>query len=155
MAQVYTSDGFASAEFPVTPTVEEAVDKLGDLFVKRTTTECKIPGKRISLRLSWSELPPGTETKIDSDEVFEQRVEALKALYQNQGLTVSSCVRENFGEYPGAQIKTTSDAGQTITLTRMVQTPKGVYRVIVITTLALESEPIVQRFLKSFALHPK
>jgi hypothetical protein len=152
--QVYTSDGFASAEFPVTPTVEEAVDKLGDISIKRTTTECEIFNKQTTLRLSWGELPPGSEAKIDSDKEFEQGLETMKTYYQNKGITVLSCVRDNFGEYPGAQFKTTADGGR-ITLARMVQTPKRTYRVIVVTTPALESDPMVQRFLKSFALHPK
>ncbi len=145
--RISTDDGHASAEFPVATTKEAAVDTLGGFKVKRVTVRCNVPGKEINLRLSYSEIPAESPNLP-----VDQRIEAYKAYLRQQGMSVIACAPDPGRPFPSYRIVSEFHNGQYRTQSRVVIFPTAVYRVIATSSTSLASDPIIDRFLKSFAI---
>ncbi len=145
--RVSTKDGHASAEFPSATTSEAAVESPGGIAVTRVTVRCKVPGKEIDLRLSYSEIPPGS-----ANLTIDQRLDAFKAFLQQQGLSLVSCLPERGQPYPGYRIVCDTRDGKYRTQMLGVISPTAVYRVIATSSTRLASDPTIGRFMGSFVI---
>lgn len=89
--RTFTNDEVASVEFPGVPKPRESVDTLAGTSVKRTSFTYNVPGKDISLFLSYSQLQPEAREMTE-----DERIEAAIALMTSQGNKVVQ--REKLGD---------------------------------------------------------
>jgi len=87
-----TTDGVASADFPCRPSRTETNDVSGELSVKRTSATCRVPGKDITLLLSFSALPEAARGMTEA-----QLVDGTVAQLGSQGLTLATRERDASG----------------------------------------------------------
>jgi len=145
--RVATSDGKASAEFPVQPTTETATDTFEGLSVTRVSLKCEVPYRDIKLRLTWSEIPPEGPALT-----AEERIAGMKAFFEEHGLVVSSCLPENLGSVPCYRMVVERDGGKVRVRTRIAITPRIMYRVIAESSSGFHDDPAIERFMDSFSI---
>ncbi len=140
-----TSDKGASAEFPGAATSQESADTLGGITVRRTSFTYDVPGRDISLFLSYSALPENTRTMTDA-----QRIEGTLAYFVSQGAKVV----QNETDAGGAIHRVTIRQDDKKSTTRMALAYAGdnVYRVVASWTDGQEDESLTDRFINSFRL---
>jgi hypothetical protein len=146
-SSVSTNDGRASADFPAPVTTQAATDTGEGVSVRRVSTICDVPRKDISLRLSWSEIPAGAPALN-----VEQRIEAIKGFFQQQGFVLSSCHAENQGDVPCYRLVMDKDGGKVRLIARIAITAGGIYRAVAVSTSGSHDDAVTGRFIDSFTI---
>ncbi|MCX6905475.1 MAG: hypothetical protein NTW03_18755, partial [Verrucomicrobia bacterium] len=142
-----TSDNRASAEFPCTTITQAATNSAQGVSIRQITVQCSVPQRDINLRLSYNEIPPE-----GAGLTVEQRLDGLRAVFQQQGFAVISCVPDNHGNVPGYRFVVEMDHGKTRSLMRVAITPKCIYRAVATSTSGFHDDPVIARFVDSFSL---
>ena len=142
-----TNDGQASAEFPCTPKTESAVDSAQGVSIKRVTVVCNVPQRDINLRLSYNEIPPE-----GAGLTVKQRMEGVLAFFNQQGSSVDSCEPDNHGDIPGFRLVINNSVQKAHMQIRLAIMPKALYRAVATSSAGFHDDPVITRFLDSFAL---
>lgn len=145
--QAFTDDKLALAKFPA-PTVKDTETYL-DLGGKaeRHTVKCMVPERDISLALTDSPMPPGSE-KVSIEKQFDHMIE----LSTKKGFKLITRVPEQHGDTPGCRMVLEKDNGKLRMVMRVAITPKMVYAVIAVSTAHFHDDPVITRFIDSFSL---
>ena len=143
-----TSDGKASAEFPASATTETATDTFEGISAKRVTVKCDVPNRDISLRLSWTDTPSkGPALTV------EERIEGVKSSFRERGFVISSCLAEKLGSVSCYRMIADKDGGKFQLRMRIAITSKSVYHVMAGSSSGFHDDPVIGRFIDSFAIN--
>lgn len=146
--QAFSSDKRAFAKFPA-PTNKQTETYL-DLGGKaeRHTVKCMVPERDISLALTDSPMPPGSD-KVPIEEQFDHMI----ALSTEKGYKLITRTSEQHGDIPGCRMVMEKDNGKLRMVMRVAITPKTVYAVFAVSTTPFHDDPVINRFLDSFNLN--
>jgi hypothetical protein len=145
--RTFTPDKQASAKFPA-PTNNQTETYL-DLGGKaeRHTVKCMVPERDISLALTDSPMPPGSES-VPIDEQFDHMI----GLSTKNGYKLITRVSEQHGEIPGCRFVMEKDNGKLRMVMRVAVAPKTVYAVFAVSTAQFHDDAAINRFIDSFDL---
>jgi hypothetical protein len=143
-----SSDQRAFAKFPapINKQTETYLDLGGK--AERHTVKCMVPERDISLALTDSPMPPGSET-VPIEEQFDHMI----GLSTKKGYKLITRVSEEHGETPGCRMVMEKDNGQMRMVMRVAITPKMVYAVFAVSTAQFHDDPVINRFVDSFGLN--
>jgi hypothetical protein len=142
-----TTDGFASAEFPLSPTKEENVYQDGISSIHISTFVCNLHNKQINLRFTCGQIPSQFLLSTDT-----QRLEASEVGLQRAGFKMTTFTNDNFGAIPIYRIATDSNDGNAHSIMRVAYQHGYTYHVTATFNRAFQNDPVITRFLDSFQI---
>jgi hypothetical protein len=142
-----STDGVASAEFPGVPQSEENTVTANGVAILQTTLRFTVPGKDISMLLSFSPIPAAASSASDSE-----RVAGIKAKFAEQGWTILHDSSVRLGAVTGFEVDMQRDGGKGGMWTRIAFVSRNIYRVVAASSADGQDDPTITRFLESFQI---
>jgi len=144
--RIVTTDGYASAEFPVSPTKEEKTYQDGTSSIHMITFNCN--PHNMNLRLTYSQIPEKYANLTNSE-----RLEAMKAGLRRAGFTITTFTNENIGAIPVYRIVADENNGNAESILRIALQHNAIYRIIASFPHGLKNDPTITEFINSFQIH--
>jgi hypothetical protein len=144
--RVSTSDGYASVEFPLSPTKEEKTYQDGTSSIRIITFNCNPHNKDMNLRLTYSEVPKQYANSTDNE-----RLEAMKANLQ-RAFTIITFTNENIGVIPVYRIVADENNGNAQSIMCVALQHNAIYRAIASFPHVSQNDPTIVRFINSFQI---
>jgi hypothetical protein len=145
--RIATPDGVASVEYPGLPKANDQTQTLNGQTVRAIGWIYAVPGKDISLRISYSDAAV-TESSIPAD----QRFIFLKQFLSKQGFVVLKEEKIKFGNAAGYSLQMEHTESKAIVWMRVSYVGNCIYRAVGSCGASFREDPVISKFVDSFKI---
>ena len=147
--RVATSDGMASVEFPGAPKANDQTQTLQGQTVQTLGWVYSVPGKDISLRISYSDVPAA-----EAEVPVATRFDFSKQFFIGQGFQLLREETATFGGAPGYSLEMEQADGKAVMWVRIAYLGSRIYRIVGSAGAPFREDPVIPQFMQSFQIRP-